>query len=639
MSATTPARPLRTLPTALVAAGAFALAIEDGSAQLTSRSVAAILSLWAILLAAGFGLWPRSRPPRAAIVCGALLLGFTLLAGLSALWAPAAERAFVEFDRAALYAALFVVTVLATRHGDARRWVDGLALAIGVVGMLALGQRLLPGVLPEGDIPRLLPAAATRLSYPLGYWNGLAIFLALGVPLLLRLAASHAGPLVRGLAVAPLPALAAAVYLTSSRGGVAVAAIAVLVFLALTARRFAVVQALVVAGVGSAVAIAVLRSQPALVDGLPGTPAAEDAGPGVAVIVALTCLLSGALHALVAAVAPPRLVLARPAVIALAAIVVAAAGVGLAAGDPADRFRTFKQPPPQEVERSGFVQDHLLSSTGSGRWQFWDAAVDQFREHPVAGEGAGTYEAWWAQHGTLDWFARNAHSLWLETLGELGLMGLLLLAGAFAAALASGAARIGGASHEDRTVVAALLAVVAAFVVGAGIDWIWQIPAIAAIGVVALGLLTGPATARAVRGGTERPLRFAARAAVVLMAWVAILAAAIPLLVSNEITASREASSRGDLEAAEEHAASARAIQPWAATPHLQLALVREEMGDVERSRRHIAAAIERDASDWRLRLVAARLATKGGDIPAARAALRAARRLNPRSPALRRSG
>ena len=45
--------------------------------------------------------------------------------------------------------------------------------------------------------------------------------------------------------------------------------------------------------------------------------------------------------------------------------------------------------------------NHLLSSSGSGRWQFWGAAVSEFRAHPLNGGGAGSWEAWWLQHGSL----------------------------------------------------------------------------------------------------------------------------------------------------------------------------------------------------------------------------------------------
>lgn len=616
-----------------MAAGVLALALAEGAADITARSVAAILVLWTILLAVGFNVWPRERPPRAALVTGGLLLAFTAFTGLSMLWAPAAEPAFGELDRAAFYAALFALPVLAGRYGDATRWADGLAAAIGVVALLAVTQRLLPGVLPEGDIGTLLPAAATRLSYPVGYWNALAILLGLGIPLLLRLAASDGGLAVRALAVAPLPALGVAMYLTSSRGGVAVATVGTVVFLALAPRRFRTIQALAVAGLGAAVAISVVRSHPALVDGLPGSPAAEDEGPGVFATVLLVCAAAGGAHALLSGLLPTRLALPRAAAVGAAVLVAVAAVAGAAAADPAERLRTFKQAPPATSPDN--TQDHLVSSAGSGRWQFWEAALDQFAEHPLRGEGAATYEAWWARYGTIDWFVRNAHSLWLETLGALGIIGLLLLAGAFVAGLVAGASRLRG-PDEHRSAVAALLAVACGFVVGAGIDWIWQVPAVAAVGVVALGVLAGPATRLAGREAAGRPLRLGPRVAVAAAAWVAIVAQGIPLLATGEVRSSQRAAERGDLREAQERAVAARAIQPWAASPHVQLALVREQLGDVQGARGHAADAIERDRTDWRLRIVAARLATKAGDGRAAREALREARRLNPRSPALR---
>lgn len=619
-----------------VAVAVAAVSLDGGGSGLTGRSVAGIVAWWAVLLAVAFSLWPTSRLPRAAIASATLLAAFAAFTGLSASWAPSAEIAFLEFGRVVAYLGLFVLVLLAARPRDARRWADGLAAGIGAVAVLALAQRMFPGLLPEGDVARLLPSAGTRLSYPIGYWNGLGILLALGVPLLLCVATADRARAVRALAVAILPAVAAAIFLTSSRGGVMVAAVGIVVFAAVTARRFAVLQALAVAAVGAGVAIAVLSAHPALVDGPPGSSSAEDEGPAVAALLVVVCAATGALHALLATFAPATLRLPRVAAAALAATAVVATAAAAAAADPAQRLRDFKAPPGGVTQDDGsFVQSHLLSGAGTGRWQFWDAAFDQFAEHPVAGGGAGSFASWWAQHGSIDWFLRNAHSLWLETLGELGLVGLALLLAAFGVAVAAGAGRLRGRSDADRGTAAALLAVSVAFAAGAGIDWIWQIPAIGGFGVVCLALLVGPATADAAMAA-PRPRQFLPRAGTVLAAWLAMLALAIPLLVDSELEASRAAAARGDLDTATERAASARAIQPWAASPHLQLALVHEEQGDLPAARAHAADAIDRDEADWRLRVVAARLATKSGDLRAARAALAAAQRLNPRSPVLR---
>ncbi len=180
----------------------------------------------------------------------------------------------------------------------------------------------------------------------------------------------------------------------------------------------------------------------------------------------------------------------------LAAVLVLVAVGALLFAHPVRRFETFKAAPAQTSTTSpDFVRSHLLSGNGSGRWQFWASAVDEFRDAPVVGGGAGSYESWWAQHGSLSYFVRNAHSLYLETLGELGLVGLVLLGLAFLAGLDAGVRRIGWAEGDERTTVAALTATFVAFALGAAIDWAWQLSAIGIVGIACLGLLVGPATA------------------------------------------------------------------------------------------------------------------------------------------------
>jgi hypothetical protein len=605
-------------------------AVAGGGSSPTARSVAAILVWWGILATVALGLTPRAPVPRAAVACAGLLAALALLALLSAGWAPSAERAWLEADRLLLYAGLVLVPVLLARRGDAARWADAMALAIVVVALLALGQRLLPALFPADDLAEQLPNAATRLSYPLGYWNGLAILVALGFPLLLRAAVVARGPLWRAAALAPLPALAATIYLTSSRGGVAVAAIGG-VACAVLAGRVRALVALVVGALGAIAGVAIVAGRSVLVDGPFETPAAEDAGFGAALLIALACLVTGIAFAAIAGRVPIRSALPRPAW----AVAGAAVAVAALAADPAERLRAFRAPPPVE-ESPGAVDvgAHLASGGGSGRWQFWDAAVEQWREHPVAGDGAGSFEAWWAQHGSLDWFVRNAHSLWLETLGELGLAGLALLVGAFGVGVAAGLARLRGREDEERVTLAALLAVVGAFAVGAAIDWVWQLPAIAAIALLSLGLLSGPATATATATSERRARdpRRAARAAVAVAACAVLVAQAIPFLSELSLNASQRAAARGELGEALERARSAEAIQPWAASPRLQAALVHEQLGQLPEARAALAAAVERDRSDWRLQVVGARLAVKDGDVAAARSALARARALNPRS-------
>jgi hypothetical protein len=626
-----------------VAAALVAFSFNGGGSSVTSRSIVGILVSWAVGVGLLFSVLPRERPPRAAMIVGGVLAAYAALVLLSMIWAPSAEGAYREFVRTALYLGLFAFTVLASRRADVRRWADGLAIGIAAIAMLALSSRFVPGLATAGELPPGLASASTRLNWPVGYWNGLAILLGLGIPLLLRAAAASAGPFQRGLAVLPLPALAAAIYLTSSRGGAVVAAIGATVFILLCARRFAAIQALLVGGIGAVGAIAAVQASPELVNGPLDRAVIEAHGPGSAFLVALCCLAAGGIYAAIAATMPTSLKVPRPLIGAAAIGVVVV--VAFAIGDPTERIDRFRAVPEgSAVSDPDFVRSHLLSTGGSGRWQFWSAALSEFREHPVLGGGAGSYETWWAQHGSLPYFVRNAHSLWFETLAETGLLGLLLLGGAVLGGLALGLrALLRGRPEEERAIIASLVAVVVAFSAGTGIDWIWQLPVVGAVGVIALALLVRVASPARPDSRESVPARrsldgYAVGVAVVVCAWLLACAHAIPLLVDNELQASRAAAAAGDLDGALDHAQSARAIQPWAASPHLQRALVLEELGYLSDARLAIGEAIRRSDEDWRLWVVRARLATKAGEVAQARTALGEARRLNPRSPLLRPS-
>ena len=249
-----------------VAVAVFWVAFDGGSYGLDSRAMLAIAVWWAILMAFVLGLWPAARPPRASLVAGGFLAAFAAVTAASIAWAASAERAVAEANRVALFVGVFAVAVLGVTRGTARRFSDGIAVAITAIGLLALASRLFPDVLPAGEIPEFLPSAFARLSWPVEYWNGLAILVALALPLLFRLATDPENAAVRGLAVGVVPALTATLYLTSSRGGFATALVGVLCFWLLTPQRLATGLALGLAVAGSIAAVAVLLARDAVVD-------------------------------------------------------------------------------------------------------------------------------------------------------------------------------------------------------------------------------------------------------------------------------------------------------------------------------------------------------------------------------------
>jgi Flp pilus assembly protein TadD len=110
-------------------------------------------------------------------------------------------------------------------------------------------------------------------------------------------------------------------------------------------------------------------------------------------------------------------------------------------------------------------------------------------------------------------------------------------------------------------------------------------------------------------------------------------AAALPMLTELKLRSSQDAALRGDGRAATNDALDAHDLEPWAASPYLQLALVYDRAGRLAAARSAIDAATRRDPRDWRLWLVSARVAAERGAVGAARSRLERARELNPRSP------
>ena len=448
---------------AIIAAAVVWIAYDDGSYGLPARATLAIAVLWGIVVGLALRVLSLSRLPRGAAVVGGLLVALVAWTLVSIAWAPSAEATFAEFNRAALFLAVYVLVVLTARRETVGRWADALAIGIAVVAVVALVSRLFPGSLPDRDLPAFLPSAATRLSFPLGYWNGLAIFVALGVPLLLRIALLSRHGRLGAAALALIPVSVAVIYLASSRGGFLAVAVSLLVFLVLTHERWSAVGATVVAAGGSAVAIGVLHSRSELVNGPLDGDLARDQGLSAALLIALTCLAVGISYRFGVRLLGRRLRPGRPAGRAAVAVAVLGVVVAIVATDPAKRFETFKRVPDEtSVQGDDFVRAHLLSGNGSGRWHFWSAAVDQWRDHPVVGQGAGTYESWWAEHASFTYFVRDAHSRYLEALGELGILGFVLAVGLVLSGIAVGARRSRRLKGELRVTTAALTAMVAA---------------------------------------------------------------------------------------------------------------------------------------------------------------------------------
>ncbi len=611
----------------LVAAALIALAVADGGYPTGVVAGTAMACWWLVFAAVALRLLPFSSPPRAALLAGGLLLSLTALTAISMAWSEDDGAAYEAAVLASLYLGIFAAVVLASRPASARSWLAGLTLGLGVICLLALASHWFGG-LEDERIASSLPDAAERLNFPIGYWNSLAATLALFACLLAWLSFGGRSALSRSLATAALILPALGIFLTSSRGGVVAAAAGLLALLVCTRQRPQLLASLLLAAPGCAAVILLADDQGTL-----------HGSEGV--------LLFAVMIAAAGGIAGVRYLVDRPlgelrvprglawAATGLAVLLLAAAAV---ASDPGERWDSFRELPQRSEPDSEFVASHLASESGSGRYQFWSTAVDAFEEEPIGGIGAGGYEAWWNERASFEYRLKNAHSLFFETLAELGAIGLALVVGLFTVTAVAGVRRL----RDDAGEVSAGLALVAAGAVAAGIDWSWQVPATIAPVIVAMALLTGPATLARREGEAAAPASSsgrgwgAGRVATLAVALVLAGAAALLTVAEVQLERSRDQTRELELEEAARSARSAAALEPWAAAPHLQLALVAERAGDFATARQEIGDAIERDPRDWSLWLVRARLETRSGNVARGRVALARSRELNPFSPVFR---
>ena len=622
------------------------LALRQGGYDTIVRSEVGVAVWWIALLAAVAGFLP-ARIGRAGWVVIGLLGGFAVWTGLAIGWSQSAGSSVTELGREAAYVGFLVLAIALQGRTAARHTIAGVACAIGLVTTLAVLSRLLPQAFPvNAQFQFLGSTAGRRLSYPLNYWNALAAFAAIGVPLFLALAIGARSTAARAVSAAVLPLSALCIYLTVSRGGVIELAVGAVVFLLLVPKRIETVVTAIIAGAGSAILVVAANQRPAVQSGL-RTHAATHAGGKLLALAVIVCLGVALLQVAVSLAArnferpawlrPGRRTTTAVAVAAVCVAVIAAVAAGVP-GKLHHEWEVFKAPTGVVGPiPTSTVINRLSAINGDGRYQLWVAALHANETHPWRGIGPGTFQFWWASHATLGGPVLNAHSLYMETLAETGIVGLALIAGLLLFVFGAAVWRSLRAPEPVRIWVSAAAAGVAAFATAAAVDWVWQMAAIVAavmalIAVIVAGRDDPEASLGATAPGSGgAPARWAPRAGLVLASLIALGAISVPLAGAIAIRQSQTAAQQGNLAAAYHDSLTAQRLQPYAGMPRLQEALVLEAARQFGPAARAARAATRDNPTDWQTWLTLARIDAERGANPQALQALRRARQLNPR--------
>jgi hypothetical protein len=518
--------------------------------------------------------------PRALVLLGILAsLGGWIAASL--MWTQSFGLTVEGLQRLLVYVAGVGTAVLLVRARNRGALVFGVFTGTCVVVVSGLVSYLLSRE-QTTDVFQ-----GSYLHRPLGYANATGIVAVIAILLGLGIAIDAASRAVRVVAAIALVPLACALALTGSRaawgafvlgGGIA---LAMSESRARTAGSWA--RVLLVPGAAAALALASQATDSAIVG-----DRADRLGERLLLeLVVLTGIA-----------AVPALLVARQRVTASRAMgrprwmpiaVVAVLLIGAAAAGP---------------------------SLASDRLAFWTVAADEFGRHPLLGSGAETYGQVWLERRATVESVRDAHSVLLESMSELGVVGLALVVALLAAPL------VWGLRSRRHPLVPAATGACAAYAVHASVDWDWEMPA-----VTMAALFCAVSLAATADGATRgRTLGARSRSAAVGLACLAAAAAFTGLVGASAMEEATRALARGNAAAAERAAGRAERWQPWSAEPLLIRGQAMVSLGRSAEARALFARAARRESHDYRAWLALAAVS----DAATARDAVLRAWALNP---------
>jgi hypothetical protein len=524
-----------------------------------------------------------------------LLIAWT---ALSILWSSSVEASVLEVQRGLVYLTGALVGLLLVREVSVSHLLGGLLCGIVWISAQALASRLFPPAATPGFHGMLLQ---DRLFGPISYANGLGLFVVMGVLLALGFALQARSVAARAAAAAALPILLTTAYFTFSRGAAVALAVGILAAVAIDPRRLTTLSVGVLVAVPSAAAVWLASRSAALTSAIGIRSLVADQGRELALQLAPLSLCSAVIVVVAWAVGRrvqiPRLVRrgfgAVVSAVALAAVVVVVADQG---------------GPASIVERGYHAVDHDLLPTDPGdlndlnrrlgslgstsRVNFWRVAWRQHELHPWIGAGAGTYEQFWLRYRPTGESARDGHSLYLETLGQLGWPGLLLVVTMLVVPLA-GAVRARG-----HPLVAAATGAYVAYLVHTGVDWDWELPAITLVALLCAVALLAVGQERS----RPAPVLTAYGRAAGLAATVAIALFSLVGLIGNHALARADrALDDGDAREAHADARTAAHWAPWSADAHHLQARAAAGLGREDETVAQLRTAVRMSPYDWRI--------------------------------------
>ena len=417
--------------------------------------------------------------PRIAWVLVGLLVVLVAVKGLSLTWSIGRAETVQELLRSSVYLSAFALAAASLSS-----WrlvgplVDGMNLTAGAVAGYGVLQKVNPVEYPSNSTDGI------RVGSTLEYANTVAVVLGMGIALGLARMTQLRNPVARGLYAALILVFGAILYLTFSRGGMLSLAAGLVVLFAVSGRRLEMFGSLLL--ISGPLAWLVWRVQ-----GLDTffeyvseeVPRAADGATfrNYFIVAAIQAFLLQTIYAFL--VGRYELAPALRRSLGVAAVVAVLVGVGalgfmVYGGQQGsdELLGAFSR----KVEDTDDVRGRLTSLSSNSRSSYWRVAWEEWKEHPLTGTGAGTFQYTWLENRPGFGGVKQVHNVYLEQGTETGIVAFLALGG-FAALLLGYAVQAAwrmrsGEAGERKVLLAGLTAATTVYLVSSALEWHWYIP-------------------------------------------------------------------------------------------------------------------------------------------------------------------
>jgi O-Antigen ligase len=623
-------------PNAIVLMVAAALAFSPLAFGFYSFTSWAPLGIGAVVLLVVLAFGPPVRTTGFARVASVGLGLMLVLSFASILWAESRDSAWTSANQIAIYAVIFAIGLLAIRRRATARAVMLLLGLPAVISSLVLALEFATG---SGSGAFL----QGRLDSPVGYINGTAGLLVMGIWPWLAMAEAGKTRGLRAAAISAAALIASTAVLTQSRAIVlATVATIVLVLIAAPGRTRRGVNLLIVLAAVAATAHWTLRVYSStgpsqLLD--PSSSAIQEAGFALLAAAGVGFVLKLLISTGVGRLPESRRdTLARrvgQALLALTAVVVVAGAVG-GHSKLSTQWHDFTA---LNAEKS--AGNRFLAIGGGYRYDLWRIAVDEFKSEPLGGVGAGNYadQYYLLRHQLED--VTVPHSLELQMLAELGVGGALGLVLFLLPVLGAGVTRRRPTlANSDPALKIAALGMFAAWLAATSVDWLYDIPGLTGMAMLAAAVLVVPAPAS--DGAEAAPARRGRREQVTLVLALGALALVAASLGRQYVAALYSNSgqrlvSKQPVKALQ-RLRTAEQLDPWSMQTQYAVASAYARLNDYPSAREALLSAQQLEPENYVPPALLGDIATRAGDGRTALAAYRRALRLDPLEPALQQA-